>query len=156
MEENHASARVSKSGDIKMLSIDSINDPVIQGYRIYYDPVTYRISKILIGMLRLSPLDEEQANIVEDNNNDTETKPSAEKEDNDNEDEITIDTYTYYLEINYAEITPLDLRQESFHPENKFIRIAKDRIELTPAYSNYQLLDNTEQPNETANRSEEN
>lgn len=129
MEEKKASAKVSLLNGQKIITIDEINDPSIQGYRIYYDPVTYRIARIEIGMLRLAPLEE------------TEETAVKEEEKTLSEEEEEIPTYTYYLEVNYTEIKTLALKKKEFSPESKFIRTGSSELELTPAYRDYNLID---------------
>lgn len=143
MEEQKADAKVTQLGDQKILTIDNIQDPSIQGYRIYYSPSTYRISKMLIGMLRLSPLDDGEESVTADNPDNTEKEVSSDdnntKETTD-EDEIEIDTYTYYMEIIYTDTKSLSLQGKNFVPENKFFKMNKGQIELMPAYMDYEIL----------------
>jgi hypothetical protein len=131
IEDQKANIKVTLLGNEKILTIDNIQDPEIQGYRIYYSPETYKISKMLIGMIRLSPLDDEsitkQENTDESNNSESKTG-----------DEI--DGYTYYLEINYSVIKPLSLFPGMFNPENEFVKIEGKKIELTSKYKEYQLF----------------
>jgi hypothetical protein len=150
MEERKASAKVTESGEQKLLTIENIQDPQIQGYRIYYDPETYKINKILIGMLRLSSLSDDESSIEEIpgspdhkvGNNEEETGST-----NDNE----IEAYTYYLEIIYSEMKILGIKEDSFHPENKFIIKTKNKIELTTAFSKYHLVNNGVDENDEQN-----
>jgi hypothetical protein len=147
MEKTKAEAKVTQLGNQKILTIENIDDPQIQGYRIYYDPGTYQVSKMLIGMLRLSPLNEDDEGIDKIPEADNNTKNTQSNLDQTIEDEI--ETYTYYVEITYGELKILSISEEAFHPESKFITIAKNRIELTPAFSKYELLDNGAAENET-------
>jgi hypothetical protein len=147
MENSKAQAKVTQLNDQKILTIENIVDPQIQGYRIYYDPVTYRISKMLIGMLRLSPLTDEEDGIdeipVEPNNN-TDNKTELEgTEDN------QIDTYIYYLEITYSKTEILNLNEKTFNPEAKFIKVTANKIELLPAFNKYQLVSSGDIQSET-------
>jgi hypothetical protein len=140
MQEQKANAEVTQSGNEKMLTIDSIQHPQVQGYRIYYDPQTYKINKMLIGMLRLSPLDEGDENYIETNSpvaNESETKEIDKNEVNTEETEI--DTYSYYVEIIYRESHELLSGAKGFDPVQKFVKINKDKIELQPAFTTYQL-----------------
>lgn len=133
MEKGKAHALVTQVGNEKVLTIDNINDPDIQGYRIYYSPQTYRVSKMLIGMVRLTPLEdenEEQSAKVE---------PAA---DAGNDEQI--DPYYYYLEVLFTQVKPLALQASDFNPEQKFIRYGQDTLGLTPAYKDYQLLNTIE------------
>lgn len=146
MEETKAKAKVTQLGNEKILTIENITDPQIQGYRIYYDPKTFRISKMLIGMLRLSPIAEDESGIdkipgsAEDKISDEKTGETTEGE---------IETYTYFLEIIYNEMKPLDLTEKTFNPESKFIIKTGNRIELRPAFSKYQLINNGNSERET-------
>ncbi len=144
MEEQKANAMVTQSGDEKMITIDNIQHPQIQGYRIYYDPQTYKISKMLIGVLRLSPLSNDDENLTEETaaSNEKDIK-EEEKNDTANEEETEIDTYSYYVEIIYKESRILDGKKE-FDPVKKFLKIGKEKIELQPAFSTYQLLSASE------------
>lgn len=123
MLEQNAHARVTVLGNEKILTIDNIQDPTIQGYRIYYSPQTYRVHKMLIGMLRLSPLDEETSNNEQDTG----------------ADDYTINEYYYYLEVVFTETEMLNVNEKEFNPENKFIRIDKKNMELMPGFTEYQL-----------------
>jgi hypothetical protein len=140
MEGQKAHAVVTQSGNERMLTIDSIQDPQIQGYRIYYDPQTYKIRKMLIGMLRLTPLeDPEQENYTETKTDSPEQPVNETGEDED----IEIDTYSYYVEIHYKEGHSLALQKGQFNAVQKFVKIAGDKIELQPAYSKYELINTT-------------
>jgi hypothetical protein len=136
LEQQKANVKVTQLGDEKMLTIDSIQDPNIQGYRIYYSPTSYKIRKILIGMLRLNSLDEEPE---EDANKlqagDKSVKP---------EDQEGVDVYYYYLEINYSEIKALSLHEGEFNPEKKFLKTVGKKIELTDAFEGYQFFNSEE------------
>ena len=130
MEKGKAHALVTQVGNEKVLTIDNINDPDIQGYRIYYSPQTYRVSKMLIGMVRLTPLEdekEEQSEAVE---------PAASDEQ--------IDPYYYYLEVLFTQVQPLTIQASDFKPEQKFIRYGQDTFGLAPAYKEYKLLNTIE------------
>lgn len=129
LEEKNASAKVSLLNGQKIVTIDEIQDPSIQGYRIYYDPATYRIAKIEIGMLRYSPLEEPE---------ETGEKETEDPKPSETEEEIP--TYTYYLEVNYTEVKILELKKKEFRPENKFIRTGSAEHELTPTYRDYTLI----------------
>jgi hypothetical protein len=132
MQKGNAHALVTRLGDEKVLTIDNIGDADIQGYRIYYSPQTYRIHKMLIGMARLTPLEDEIEDQSENN------KPVK----NDNEAEISC--YYYYLEVLFTQVQPLALEGKSFNPEQKFLQIQQGSITLTPAFKEYQLLNTIE------------
>ena len=155
MEERKADAKVTQLGEEKILTIDNIVDPQIQGYRIYYNPQTYQVSKMLIGMLRLSPLDEDEGGVEDISTSPDQNNEKSNNENSGNADEI--ETYTYYLEITYDEMKILDLTAVDFTPEKKFIVINKDKIELAQNYKNYQLVVNgmIENEIEKANNEEE-
>ena len=137
IEEQKANIKVTRLGNEKILTIDSIQDADIQGYRIYYSPQTYKISKILVGMVRLAPIDDE-GNVGQqktDVDTDEETGVTGEDE---------ADGYTYYLEINYSVINSLSLQAGGFNPENKFVKIDGKKIELTPEFKEYELFNSDE------------
>lgn len=141
MQEQKANAEVTQSGNEKMLTIDNIQHPQIQGYRIYYDPQTYKINKMLIGMLRLSPLTEEDENYIENDSpvaNGSETKEVEKNKVNTEETET--DTYSYYVEVIYRESHELSTGGKGFDPVQKFVKISKDKVELQPAFTAYELL----------------
>jgi hypothetical protein len=123
MLKGKVNARITQAGEDKILTIDSINDAVIQGYRIYYSPHTYRINKMLIGMVRPEPLEKEEA-----------IEEGAEGS-----------SYYYYLDISFNTIETLALKEKIFRPEDEFVIIEDRKIVITPAYKDYQLL-NTIQP----------
>ncbi len=137
IEEQKANIKVTQLGNEKILTVDSIQSPDIQGYRIYYSPQTYRISKMLIGMSRLSPLIDES---------DVSQKKTEEitQQETVITDEDEIEEYYYYLEINYSVITALSLHQGEFNPENKFVKIDGKKIELTAEFKEYQLFNSDE------------
>jgi hypothetical protein len=154
MEKTNAKAKVTQLGDQKILTIENITDPQIQGYRIYYDPVTYQVSKMLIGMLRLSPLTDDEGGIEETpgavtnkiNNKENISEEPAEDE---------IETYTYYLEIIYDEMKVLNISEKTFRLESKFIIKKDNKIELMPAFSKYQFINNGSVQNETEGSEEQ-
>jgi hypothetical protein len=133
MEKGKAHALVTQVGNEKVLTIDNINDPDIQGYRIYYSPETYRVSKMLIGMARLTPLEDENEEQGE------KVEPAAEAGNAEQ-----IDPYYYYLEVLFTQVQPLTLQANDFNPEQKFIRYSQDTLGLAPAYKDYQLLNTIE------------
>jgi hypothetical protein len=139
-EQKGAEAKVTQEGDEKIITIDSIQDPQIQGYRIYYSPATYQVHKIEIGMVRLSSVDDEEDNTEQEQI----SKPSVDSKDQNKEDDEEPGTYTYLLEVKYLNTKPLTLKKGEFNPENKFITVTKNNIQLTSAYSNYTLLDSGE------------
>ena len=121
MLDQKANARVTQTDNEKILTIDKITDPSIQGYRLYYSPQTYRIHKMLIGMARLSPL-----------------------EGTEEETSEGLDEYYYYLDVDFTAIDVLSLNEKQFKPENRFIKITKGKLEPMPAYSEYKILNNGE------------
>lgn len=139
MQAQHARAEVTQTESEKVLTIDSIQHPQIQGYRIYYDPQTHTINKMLIGMIRLSPLVEE-AQFSDEQENTLQNRESVNEQTEEEltGDETEIDGYSYYLEINYKETRLLS--KNDFKPSLKFIAINNKSIKLQPAYSSYQLI----------------
>lgn len=127
LEERSAMVKVTQQGDLKIITVDSIQDPKVQGYRIYYNPTTYKVKKMEIGMVRLNSVDD-----GEDVNQNLQQSP-----DDDTPGDASL--FTYFLEINYDESRLLSVTKEDFHPESKFIKISQNNIQLTPAYSNYSL-----------------
>lgn len=117
MEKGKARALVTRLGEEKVLTIDHIGDPDIQGYRIYYSPLNYRVHKMLIGMVRLNPLEE---------------APEIEEEG--------ITEYYYYLEVLYSQIEALGMKEKDFHPEQKFIALKNGQPSLTAEFKDYQFL----------------
>lgn len=134
LEKKQAHATITQLGEEKILTIDNIGDPDIQGYRIYYSPQNYRIHKMLIGMVRLSPLEDES----DDQNTGEEKNNANEQADTNNEDGIT--SYYYYLEVLFTEVQPLELNEKDFNPENKIIQVNNGSVSLTPAFKEYQVL----------------
>lgn len=124
VEAQKASAEVTQSGNLKMLTLENIQDPQIQGYRIYYDPSTYAITKILIGMVRPGPLEETE----------------NEKKDNTANEMGDIYAYSYYMEINYNSREVLG-RKTAFNPLARFIFSQGNAFNLQPAYTTYELHD---------------
>ena len=154
MVERKADAKVTQLGSEKILTIENIQDPQVQGYRIYYDPQTFLIKKMLIGMLRLTPLEEVNEDGIEKIPDEKTEKPETDNGDVVAESEI--DTYTYYMEVIYNETKTLNIKEEAFNPENKFVRINGKKTELTTQYKNYQLIVNSKElEKETQKNSEE-
>lgn len=141
MEKGKAHALVTRNGDEKILTIDNIGDADIQGYRIYYSPKTYRVHKMLIGMVRLNPIDDESSDQDEDKENVQSTTADPKKQAG---DEAEITSYYYYLEVLFTQVQPLALKEKDFNPENKFIQVQNGGITLTPAFKEYQLLNTIE------------
>lgn len=143
MGERKAEAKVTQLGNEKILTIENIQDPQIQGYRIYYNPSSFFINKMIIGMVRLTSLEE----------GDTEThsgvSPIEKKATENNDDNIAegLDTYTYYLEIIYKEAKVLHIKDNGYKPENKFIKNNGKSIVLAVPYKNYQLIINNRETN---------
>jgi hypothetical protein len=143
MEERKADAKVTQLGNEKILTIENIQDPQVQGYRIYYDPQTFVIRKMLIGMLRLTPLEEVNEDSIEEIPDGKTEEPVT--DDRDVVTETEIDTYTYYMEVVYKEIKVLAINEEAFSPENKFVRINGKNVELASPFKNYQLIINSKE-----------
>lgn len=138
IEQQNANVTVTRLGDEKILTIDSIQDADIQGYRIYYSPETYMISKIIVGMVRLYSLDDESAG------EEKKDAPVVTETNTEEEADGEIEGYYYYLEINYSVIKPLSLQEGEFNPEKKFIRIEGKKLELAPEFAGYQLFNTDE------------
>jgi hypothetical protein len=137
LHKGGANAQVTQDGNEKILTIDHIADPNIQGYRIYYSPKDYKVHKMLIGMLRLNSLDDEAG--VDGN------QQSASVQDQSDSTGNFITTYSYYLEVIFSQVQHLSLQENEFNPENKFITAINDAgVLLTPAYKDYQLLNTIE------------
>jgi len=129
MEKSKAHAIVTRNGNEKILTIDNIGDADIQGYRIYYSPDNYRIHKMLIGMVRLSPIDDE--------NDDQSAATGTTKHD---DDAGGVTPYYYYLEVSFNEVQSLSLKEKDFNPEKKFIQVENGRVSLTPGFKDYEFL----------------
>lgn len=131
MEARKAHAGIRQLGEERILTIDRIGDPDIQGYRIYYSPQTWRVHKMLIGMIRLEPLENE----AEHAHTLSTELPGSEQE---------IDTYTYYLEVNFNTIQPLSMKGKEYKPEENILTRREGKAVLTPAYAGYQFINNLE------------
>jgi len=149
LEDQKANAVITQLGDEKIITIDSIQNPSVQAYRIYYNPVTYNINRLLVGMLRLSPLENDEITSISEPAPDEPVEERSEKTEKENADEppgdIEIEAFTYYVEIIYSrtERKPMTLRE--FKPEEKFIHRNGKQIELTEAFANYELTGTTGQ-----------
>ncbi len=127
MVEQEAEASVLALGDQRILAVYRISDPMIQGYRIYYSAKDNRISKILIGGSRLSPLTEEPV------------MPGADKNA-----EQGLVQYTYHAVMTYDKVAPLAATLKQFKPEARFVSVNKKKLTLTDAFKNYQLISSLE------------
>lgn len=136
IEQQKAKIKVTKLGSEKILTVDGIVDPQIQGYRIFYSPGTYKIHKMLIGMLRLSSLDGDSGK-----NED----PQDNKGEKNLVDADSAQEYVYYLEIDYSAAKQLSLQRGDFNPEKRFLNIEGKNISLTPEFKGYELF-NSEKP----------
>jgi hypothetical protein len=131
LQERSKEIKITQSGDTKILTVNDIQDPSIQGYQVFYDPVTYQVKKMVLGMIRLNPLDENDRVAL----NETEkTSPDKDSE------EMEIEAYAYRLEILYDKIEKTRISEQEFRPEQKFIRFNNNKPELQPAFSDYRLL----------------
>jgi hypothetical protein len=139
LEKGNAHALVTADGDEKILTIDNIPDPDIQGYRIYYSPKDYRIHKMLIGMMRLSPLEDEKEEQPEEDADAPDTSSAPQQDMTEG-----VNTWYYYLEVAYTQVQPLALTLKEFNPENKFIQVQHGHLSLTQGYKQYQLLNTIE------------
>lgn len=142
LEEKKANASVTQTDKEKLLTIDSIQDPQIQGYRIYYDPVTFNINKIMIGMVRLYSLDGEESEG---------SKSAAEAKESES-DEEDISTYTYYLEISNIKTRAISLVEGHYDPAMKYLDIKGQMVSLRPAFSHFQLINLTGPDEEDSNQ----
>ncbi len=134
MERAGAAAKVSLSGHQKILTVNNISDPSVQGYQVFYDPASYRIQKILVGMIRFEPLDPEDDLQGVAGNEQIVMEP-----ENIDTGEFETEGYAYMLEISYDKYTLTAISEKDFHPENKFIRINGRKVELAEAFKNYLL-----------------
>lgn len=139
MEEQKANMLVTEQGNEKILTVDSIQHPQIQGYRIYYDPQSYKIHRMVIGMLRLSSLDDQEQADAED------AKAAGEKDDiaGSQNQEGAPDIYTYYVDITYKETEAASGSGDEL-PLSRFFKKTGDHFELNERYKNYQFI-NTEE-----------
>lgn len=131
LEQKSEEVKITQTADSKVLTVNNIQDPSIQGYQVFYDPVSYRIKKILLGMIRLSPL---QETITGSGNQDA----SDIQENTSSQDGL--EAYAYYLEIKFDNTEVRAAGNETFKPEDKFIQFINNKAELQPAYSGYRLL----------------
>lgn len=83
LKDMQAKITLENEGAYKVLTVDSLALPDFQGYRIFVDPRSYEVKKILIGMNRLQPLGS------------TGFDPQDEE------------LYTYFLEIRYNQRKPV-------------------------------------------------
>ncbi|MGN6293129.1 MAG: hypothetical protein ACTHMV_10330 [Chitinophagaceae bacterium] len=145
MEKQKASAVVTIAGGVKMLTLEHIQDPQIQGYRIYYDPQTYSVQKMLIGMLRLSPLEDESGIY------DVNASPEGRSESTDTE----VPTYSYYMEIGYKEKKTLP-GKSGLNILDRFVSRQGKSFSLQPAYIDYQMVNMipTDKPNHESSAGE--
>ena len=134
LKEKDATVKVSKLENQKIVTIDNIADPSVQGYRIYYDPISYRIHKVEMGMVRFEPLSPDQETV----NTNTEKDGSQTSATDVSSSEL--ETYTYFLEVTFTDIKQLALNKKDFRPEAKFIQPDGNTISLTPAYQEYTLI----------------
>lgn len=132
LTKQKANVRVTQYNDEKIITIDNISDPDIQGYRIYYSPQTYRVHKMLIGMLRLSPLEEEK------------DVTDQETQEEDTTSEAGLTEYYYYLEVNFTSIKSMGISSKDFNPERKFFELQEGRTVVAPAFKDYRLQNNLE------------
>lgn len=124
-------AKIMQNGEEKILTINNIQDPSIQGYQVYYDPKTYQVKKMLIGMIRMSPLEETAI----------EPLPVESEGDEKVDTEVNeISVYAYYLEVLYDKVEKTPSSEKDFKPEQKFIRFENKKPILQPAFSSYRLL----------------
>jgi hypothetical protein len=126
LQQQNAVVKIVQTASGRVLTIDKIQDASIQGFSIYYDPATYRVQKIVVGMLRFNPVQE----TTDEENADTNEE---EKE------EDSLQGYLYKLTISYDRINVI-AGSTPFRPENKFIRIVNDKMELAPEYREYELM----------------
>ena len=146
MQASHAKAYVTQRGTEKVLTVDSIADDQIQGYRIYYDPLTYTIHRMVLGMSRPYTLDDRDA--------ETETSESTPAEANPVPQEQGLEQYDYYLELTYNRAEKMQIREGGFHPEYRFFTSGIGISELTAPYKTFTVTDNSAIP-ETGERSED-
>ena len=133
LEKGGAHALVTQNGTEKILTIDHIADPDIQGYRIYYSPQNYQVHRMLIGMLRLYSINDES--------DETDTPQGA----TGNSSDSVVTTYSYYLDVLFSQVQHLSLQENQFNPENKFVTAVSDTgVVLSPAYKGYQILNTIE------------
>lgn len=131
MKAGKANAKVTRSGAEKVITVDNLQDPVVQGYQVFYDPASYRINKIIIGMIRFEPLESTTEN--------TSPATGASKNEDIDMEENEVTGYSYMLEIIYEKTDRVTIDADAFHPESKFIRIVGKEIQLADNYKNYQL-----------------
>ena len=132
LDQRESTIRLAQLDTERILTIDHIMDPVIQGYRVYYNPRTYRVRKIEIGMASLSAISNEKEEHLDVGSDQINT---ASDEGGD-----AIKTYTYYLEIEYKDISKWQGKKASFLPENEFITGTSHHIHLTNSFKDYTFL----------------
>jgi hypothetical protein len=122
---------VEMEGDLKVLTVDSLSITEFQGYRIFVDPQSYEVKRILVGMNRLQPLDETEAVVSED------------------------DFFTYFLEIRYKTRRMIS-RMEMPQP-GQFVQLdpaAPGLYMPTAAYQRYKMLAQPEVIHQDINETE--
>jgi len=131
-----AEVKVMQDGSMKLISVENTGNPDIYAYEMYYDPATYRLSRLVIFFASLDDF-ESQDGIV------SEEKPAIEKPQNEdaeeNEESNTIYVAAYRMQLIYENFSVREGLKD-FAPENKFISINKKKLTINDEYKDYRVI----------------
>jgi len=125
LKEKAGEVKVSSDGTQRILTVNNIQDPSIQGYQIYYDPVDYSIKKMIIGMIRLSPIEPAEGN-------GTEVDSTGGDSD--------VEGYSYNLEVYYDVRQKKEPKGLDKNPEDQFVQRSGSSYILNKNFSDYRFL----------------
>jgi hypothetical protein len=131
-----AEVKVMQDGALKLISVENTGNPDIYAYEIYYDPVTYRLKKLIMFFASLENLLDDGDAISDDTGKDNAQK-SAEEEEPANANGIYFNTYR--MELTYDNFSSHEA-EKNFSPESKYIRINKKKVMINEAYKNYRIV----------------
>ncbi len=142
MMEQNVQAKVREKNGKKILTIDSIPHPEIKGYQVYYDPLSYKVEKLLIGMSRFTSLTDagnEEKEVGGEFGSDIENRNDI------NHEELnmgSISTYNYYIEIEYTRKQEFKTKS-LYNPESRFVEFRNaNGFEPLPEYQDYEFIKN--------------
>lgn len=151
LSDNEASARVLQNGNQKILVVNNIIYEDIANYKIYYDPDTYRVSKIIMEMSTTDDFnpddsDADSAKSAGENktendevSDEAETNTQSQQMDSLTENAIPgIQFNDYTVEINYVQ--EKQLPPTANDPVKKYVTIKDKMIMLTDQFKNYELI----------------
>jgi hypothetical protein len=128
-----AEVKVKQDGTLKLISVENNGNPDVYAYEIYYDPYTYRLTRLVMFFTSLQDINGEGEAATD------ETDVTLPENEEDSQAGNAIYFNTYRMELTYDNFSVREGRKD-FAPESRYIRIDKKKILINDQYKGYRII----------------